>query len=45
MGWEFPPMYGKSKEFYENKIAKNNAKIAKLQEENAYCEEQIKNEK
>ena len=45
MGWQFPPFYGKSKKFYEKKIAKNNTKIAKLQEENAYCEEQLKNGK
>ena len=42
MGWEFPPFYGKSKEFYIKKIEKNKAKIKALQDEIAFCEEQIK---
>lgn len=45
MGWEYPPLYGKSKEFYTKKIEKNTAKIKELQEEIAFCEEQLKDEK
>lgn len=45
MGWQFPPVYGKSKEFYVDKIAKNTAKIEKLQQEIEFCQEQLKDEK
>ena len=42
MGKHYPPFYGKSKEFYLNKIEKNKAKIKKLTEEIEFCEQQIK---
>ena len=45
MGWMAPPVYGKSKEFYEKKIDKNIAKIAELQSEIDFCKEQLKDEK
>lgn len=45
MGWECPPFYGKSKEFYVNKIAKNTSKIEKLQKEIDFCQQQLDNEK
>ena len=45
MGWMAPPMYGKSKEFYQNKIDKNVEKMTKLQEEIDFCKEQLKDEK
>ena len=45
MGWQLPPMYGKSNKFYQKKIDKNIKKIAKLQEEIDFCQEQIDDEK
>lgn len=44
-GQDFPPLYGKSKEFYENKIKKNEEKIKKLQEKIKICKEEIEKSK
>lgn len=43
MGWRCPPLYGVKD--YEAKIAKIDAKIAKLLEEKAYYEDELKKAK
>lgn len=45
MGWQFPPAYGKSVEFYVKEKAKALKKIAELEEVVKACDEEIaKNE-
>lgn len=41
MGVALPPLYGKSKKFYENKKAKCLAKIDKLNKIVALCDEEL----
>ena len=45
MGWTCPPLYGKKACYYEKKIAKNNKKIASLEEENKIYAEKIAGQK
>lgn len=45
MGWQAPPLYGKKVGYYEKKIAKNNKKIASLEEENKIYAEKIAGQK
>lgn len=42
MGWQYPPLYGKSKEFYAKKIKEIDTKIAKLEKEKKICLEELK---
>lgn len=41
MGWQFPPFYGKSVEFYTKEIKKAEDKIAELELKIKVCKEEI----
>lgn len=41
MGWQLPPAYGKSKEFYARKKAKASKKIKKLETVIAICDDAL----